>query len=141
MRMRKLLGIMALAVLAGCSDYGDDPMDGGGPTDPPDPPEPTVSYADDVQPIFDANCVGCHGDGGNAGLDLRPGLSYANLYEVQSTESALNRVEPEEPMLSWLYLKLTGQQNVGTEMPPGSLLDADTRELVRTWIEEGALDN
>ncbi len=136
--MRRVLCLLVtVSALAGCSDYGDDPADTG----PVDPPSETVSFATDVQPIFDNNCVGCHGDGGNAGLDLRSGLSYTNLVQNPSTESALARVEPDLPMQSWLYLKLTGQQNFGTEMPPGSLLDADTTDLVRTWIEEGALDN
>ena len=31
-----------------------------------------VSLATDVQPIFDSYCISCHGDGGSAGLDLRP---------------------------------------------------------------------
>ena len=26
-----------------------------------------MSFADDVQPIFDTSCVGCHGDGGTGG--------------------------------------------------------------------------
>jgi mono/diheme cytochrome c family protein len=141
MRASKLLVLIGLALIAGCADYGDDPADGGGPTDPPGAPETTVSFADDVQPIFDTNCVGCHGDGGNAGLDLRSGPSYTNLVQIPATESALNRVERDEPLQSWLYLKMTGQQNVGTEMPPGGPLDATVTDVVRTWIEEGAQDN
>jgi len=134
---RLILAVLGLPVLVACSDLGDDPGDGGGPMNPP--PE-TVNFVEDVQPIFDANCVGCHGDGGNAGLDLRSGLSYTNLVGITATESSLSRVEPGEPMNSWLYLKLTGQQDVGTVMPPSGSLDADLTDLVRTWIEEGALD-
>ena len=136
-RTRLFLVLVGLSVLIACSDLGDDPEDGGGPMNPP--PE-AVSFADDIQPIFDANCVVCHGDGGNAGLDLRSGQSYTNLVGIKATESDLSRIEPGEPMNSWLYLKLTGQQDVGTMMPPSGSLDADLTDLVRTWIEEGALD-
>jgi mono/diheme cytochrome c family protein len=135
-----LLKILLLA-LCGCSDFGDDPDnpdDGGGPLEPP---PATVSFAADIQPIFTTHCVGCHGDGGNAGLDLRAGVSHGNLVEVAATQSALFRVQPEQPDQSWLYLKLSGQQTVGTEMPPGAPLDSATLGLVQTWIEEGALDN
>jgi mono/diheme cytochrome c family protein len=136
-RTRLFLVLLGLSVLVACSDLGDDPADGGGPMDPP---SEAVSFTDDIQPIFDANCVVCHGDGGNAGLDLRSGQSYTNLVGIKATESDLSRIEPGEPMNSWLYLKLTGQQDVGTMMPPTGFLDADLTDLVRTWIEEGALD-
>ena len=137
-RLPLLLGLSGLFMLTACSDLGDDPEDVGGPMVPL--PE-TVSFADDIQPIFDVNCVFCHGDGGNAGLDLRSGSSHANLVGVTATESPLSRIEPGEPLNSWLYLKITGQQNVGTMMPPTGSLAADLMDLVRTWIEEGALDN
>lgn len=130
-----------LGLLLACGDFGDDPTGSDGPTDPVEPPTPTVSYASDVQPIFDASCVGCHGAGGNAGLDLRASVSRGNLVEVVATESSLLRIEPGSPQDSWLYLKLTGQHDVGDIMPPGGGLGSDTVDLVRVWIEEGALDN
>lgn len=138
MKFRHFTTALALAGLfawAGCSDEGDDPMDPTGGTPGP------VSFADDLQPVFNSNCVGCHGDGGNAGLDLRSGRSYANLVGNPATESGLARIEPGEPENSWLYLKITGQQTVGDQMPPGSPLNTDTTDRIRTWIEEGALDN
>lgn len=144
MRLPWPLAAAALAWLlaAGCADLGDDPVApaDSDPPDPPDPPAP-VSFSEQIQPILDNNCVSCHGTVANAGLDLRPGQSYANLVGVQATESTLLRVQPGAPLESWLYLKLTGAQNAGTEMPPGNQLSADVTDLVRDWIEEGALDN
>jgi mono/diheme cytochrome c family protein len=139
-RLTFLGSLILLSALTACSDMGDAPTDPGDPG-PPDPPDPTVSFADDIQPIFDNNCVGCHGVGGNAGLDLRPDVSHGNLVNIPSTQSALALIEPEEPDDSWLYLKITGQQNVGSEMPPGSGLDSTAAALIQTWIMEGALDN
>lgn len=140
--IRALLLIMAAAALGGCSDLGDDPDPatpggGGGVVDPP----VGVSWAGDIQPILDDNCIGCHGAGGSAGLDLRSGVSHGNLVGVPSTESALNLIEPGDPDQSWLYLKITGQQDVGDSMPPGGSLGDAAIDLVHDWIEAGAADN
>jgi hypothetical protein len=135
-QIRLFLTLAVLLALPACSDLGDEPT-----APPPDPPVETVSFAADVQPIFDANCVGCHGEGGNAGLDLRSGQSYTTLVGVAATESALNRVEPGDAAASWLYLKMTGQHDAGTVMPPSGALDGTLTDRVRDWIEEGALDN
>jgi mono/diheme cytochrome c family protein len=132
-----LMFTAAVVMLAGCSDQGDDPVDEGGPLDPPT----AVSFADDIQPIFDASCAGCHGVGGAAGLNLTAGASYAQLVGVEAAESDLNRVEPGEPNQSWLYLKITGNQDVGDSMPPSGLLPSASRDLVRDWIADGAPDN
>lgn len=133
-----LLTSVILGLLAGCSDYGDDPDPG--PTGPVVPPT-TVSFSAEVQPIFDNQCAGCHGAGGQAGLDLRPGTSHGNLVGVTATESALSLVEPGQPDQSWLYLKLTDQQDVGDAMPPGGTIGDANLTLMETWINEGAQDN
>jgi len=138
---RRLLAWFALPLCAACGDFGDGPATPRGTDDPEDPPPATASFSVSIQPIFDAHCIGCHGAGGNAGLDLRAGASRAHLVGVTASESPLARVEPGEPDASWLYLKLTDQQNVGSAMPPGDPLSPDLTESVRTWIEEGALDN
>lgn len=127
----------ALACLAACSDQGTEPQlddagdgNGGGPT---------VSFAADVQPLFDANCIGCHG--ANGGLSLAAGSSYDNLVGVPAQGYAGNRVVPGDPDASVLYRKLSGAQGVGGPMPPTGFLPAATVDLVRTWIAEGALEN
>lgn len=133
----RLAGVWVLLGLAGCADLGDEVDDG-----PLQAPPVLVSYASDIQPIFDLNCVSCHGLGGFAGLDLRAGSSHASLVGTTSTEIDMPRVDPGQPQTSWLYLKLTGTQTVGDPMPYGGLpLPAATVELVEQWIVEGALDN
>lgn len=124
-----------LALLSGCADQGDEPTHGG-------PPVATVSYATDVQPIFNTDCAGCHTNGGaNGGLDLSEGVSHAHLVGIPSPSFGTVRVVAGEPDSSFLYQKLTGNQSDGSPMPPTGLLPADKQELVRVWIEEGALDN
>jgi hypothetical protein len=136
-RLASSLAVCVVLVLAGCSDLGDKVADG-----PLAPPPDTVFFATDIQPIFDLNCVGCHGLGGFAGLDLRAGFSLASLVGVTATESAMPRIDPGSPQTSWLYLKLTGAQTVGDPMPRGGFpLPAADVALVEQWIVEGAHDN
>jgi hypothetical protein len=133
--MNKRTVMIVLLAVAGCADRGDEPTLG-------QPVVPTVSYAMDVQPIFDADCAGCHtGGGANGGLDLSAGVSYANLVDVPSPSYGTIRVVAAEPGSSFLNQKITGNQNDGSMMPPTGLLAADKQELVRVWIAEGAHDN
>ena len=131
-----LAAAAALAV-AGCSDKGTDPTggdDGGGEQTP-------VSFTADIQPIFDASCVGCHGAGGNGGLDLRAGSSHADLVGVASSRYGITRVIAGDADGSLLYRKMSGAGSVGTVMPPTGPLPGTTLELVRRWIDGGAADD
>ncbi|HKJ68371.1 MAG TPA: Ig-like domain-containing protein, partial [bacterium] len=77
-----------------------------------------VSLSANVQPIFSANCTGCHG--GNGGLFLTSDQAYDNLVNTESVGYApMNRVVPGSPENSVLYLKVTGDQQVGQRMPQG----------------------
>jgi hypothetical protein len=102
----------------------------------------TLSLATDVQPIFDAHCVGCHP--ANAGLDLRAGRSFDSLVDRPSTERpSLVRVRPGDPAASYLYIKLVGPcpgpDCSGSRMPQGGALSAVEIATVRSWILGGAL--
>jgi hypothetical protein len=90
-----------------------------------------VSFANDIQPLFNANCVACHPSLSDP--DLTEGNSY-NFIRV--IDPAL--VVPGDANGSELYQRLTG---VGNIMPPsGSLSNADIK-LVEDWINQGALNN
>jgi len=121
--------------LTGCSDRGAEPIAQG-----PGVPV-TVSFSGDIQPVFDANCVACHGAAGNGNLDLRPGLAWDNLIGVASSGYAEVRVDPGNPEESLLYLKLTGAAGAGPRMPAGGALEAAAIESFRVWIQAGAPDN
>ena len=99
-----------------------------------------VSYETQIQPIFDAECVRCHGDGGTAGLDLRPGVSHGNLVDVASQNYApALLVDEGSPSTSVLHEKVADTAQFGGVMPPGGAnLSSDDIELIRRWIEEGA---
>jgi hypothetical protein len=93
-----------------------------------------VSYARDVQPLFDRKCTACH-PVSYPYLDLRRGRSYDQLVRVPAaTAPAFARVLPGRPELSYLL----------THPPDPSLRDlltADERELLARWIREGASDD
>jgi cytochrome c5 len=111
---------------------------------------PLVSFANDIQPIFTANCakVGCHvGTSPQAGLNLEAGQAYSNLVNVLSSEMpSLARVEPGDPDNSYLYLKHSGAAGiVGSRMPldnPNFFVNnPDLLDLEEEWIRQGALNN
>lgn len=136
MGLRKQIAVgflWAVIGLAGCSDLGTEPVS-------IDPPEPTVSFADDIQPIFAQNCVACHGIQG--GMSLNVAVAWSNLVNMESTSYKPRlRVVPEDPAASVLYLKLMGDVTTGDRMPQGGSLAPAAIELIRVWIAEGALNN
>ncbi len=106
-----------------------------------------VSFAVDIQPIFDLNCAlsGCHSGGSpDAGLDLTATVAYGQTVNVKSVQSALDRVEPFEPQNSYLLHKLDADpsNNVQARMPNmrPPLSDSDIA-TIETWILEGAMNN
>lgn len=106
----------ALALLSGCGDTQ------------------RVSFAGQVQPIFDQKCTSCH-PVSFPQLDLRKGRSYRELVGVGAlTDPAFTRVVPGRPEFSWLL--------VHTPEPRlRDLLTAAETETIRRWIAEGAEDN
>jgi len=132
-RKSAALMVAGIIAIAGCSDEGADlvapPVPGG------------VSFASQVQPIFNANCIGCHGQNGNGGLDLREGQSYGNLVGVASQGYPGMLVMAGDPDASVLHRKLNGLSGVGGQMPLGSTLPEADRNLIHDWISKGAIDN
>jgi mono/diheme cytochrome c family protein len=119
---------------AGCSDRGSPPLIS--------PPPPTISYRDDIQPIFDARCTVCHFTGGFADLSLLAGASYHDLVNVQASGYNAIRIVPGDPEDSVLYNKVTNTGLYGGIMPAvGPPLTDPQIAAIRTWIEEGARDN
>lgn len=109
----------------------------------------TVSFARDVQPIFDSNCIVCHTSLGQAAfLPLTDDVSYGNLVNQSSqytgTPPSGTLVTPGDSSNSVLYQRISGIGLAAGEqtMPQNqSLLNSDSRDLIETWINEGALNN
>lgn len=102
------------------------------------------TYSTTVQPIFDRECVKCHGPKEKkAKLDLSPGESYKALVNVPSKEvSGTLRVKPGEPDQSYLWLKLEHRASEGEGMPRGLFfsknLSQKDMEAIKAWIAAGA---
>ena len=134
-----------------CSDAGKDPLSSGDETDctqeldcnsvcggtslndacgvcDGDGSTCNISYSLIIQPIFNANCTGCHG--GSGGLTL---ASYSNLIAGNVLISG-NSTE------SLIIQKLKGTAS-GAQMPKNAAaLSESTINLIATWIDEGALE-
>jgi len=101
----------------------------------------TISFAEDVQEIFDGECWFCHPANGD--LDLGIGMSHAELVNVEAANYSPNmRVVPYDTAASVLYHKIIDDNLYGLKMPPGALnLTVQEKAIITTWILEGALDN
>jgi len=87
-----------------------------------------ISYQDDIVPLW-SQCVGCHN--GNTPPTLNTN-SFANLLN--------GYVTPNDADGSILYKSLLGTGGVSL-MPPGSAWSQTKINLVKTWINQGALNN
>ncbi len=114
--------VLALALL-GCTTTPSDV-----PADP--------SYVSDIQPIFNNNCVTCHGDATPSGGYSVTSRSGA----VGGGSDTVPNVVPNSADSSKLYRRITGAE--APQMPPGQpALDTVKTATVRNWIDKGARDN
>jgi hypothetical protein len=104
------------------------------------PPSQSVSYSNQIQPIFNSQCTGCHGAEG--GLSLFGSVSWNNLVNVNAEGncSILKRVLPADASNSVLYKRVSGN-SCGTRMPQGGTLTQTDIDLIRVWINQGAENN
>ncbi len=99
-----------------------------------------VDYETEIQPIWNQNCSGCHGNSG--GLSLAAGSSFDNLVDVVSQNYApALRIAPGDAANSVLYNKITNSGNYGQQMPPSNALSPAEISAIETWITElGSLE-
>ena len=141
--LSRLIGLCTLAAAA-CE------------TKPPEIPT-SPSYATDVKPILEANCVRCHGQGGmlNAGDGPTigaPTLCYLNMYDDMgdcsipdgggSFDPSCKRGArycatpfPDAPTTSYfdVYLFDLTQEEGGMPPLPSRPLNEREKEIVRRW--------
>jgi len=101
------------------------------PVPPPPEPTDTISFAQVVQPVFDANsCTGCHKPGGAAGLDL----TAANAYNSIISNGLVDTTDPPSSRIYYFPYPGTGEHSYkySTEAEASQIL---------YWIEQGALNN
>ena len=84
-----------------------------------------VSYAEDIQPYFDAKCVGCHSAAGGAAPNLEASVSYDILIDE-------GWVDKDNPASSTLYTAIAQGGSMNTYSSPTETA------MVLKWIELGA---
>ena len=108
-----------------------------------------VSFANDVLPILEANCVECHdlaGEGvATSGLNLS---DYKGV--LQGTRSGVVAV-PNSSESSVLYLVVAHQIDPQIQMPRNNRdalvegrdpsLNEEEIKTIQDWVDQGALDN
>ncbi|MEO8230836.1 MAG: hypothetical protein ABI638_01030 [Ignavibacteriota bacterium] len=100
-------------------------------------PDKNVSFSQNIYPIFQVKCAfsGCHASPNPAdGIDLS---TWANV------TANFNIVFPGEPDLSRLVWAIEGRAGISPMPPVGyaRAVTADQLRGIKTWIDEGALDN
>ena len=111
--------------------------------------ERQISFADDVQPILNASCVGCH-DLASEGY-ATSGFSLIDYNSVMHGTKFGPVVTAESSMTSALYLVIAGKTSPEIRMPPhhdnawaegrGAPLSQQQIELIKDWIDQGAKNN
>ncbi|HEX5787637.1 MAG TPA: hypothetical protein VFY03_05620 [Woeseiaceae bacterium] len=137
-----LVALAALAALAGCEAGSGEGLDAGGRPVGEGGEVPLGATLESIQVhVFDAACTVCHaGAAAPLGLRLDAANSYTHLVGVASRQdSSLARVEPGDPVASYLIHKLEGTASEGGRMPLGGPpIPAETIAFVRQWIADGA---
>ncbi len=132
----ELLSVIALPLGIGLS------LQGGVGTPPPAALDHVVvevadvSFADDVTPILNQNCVECHGAGGppivlEAGLNL---TSYENVMKGSEFGTIVEAGNTDDSLLLLMIEE-------GDMPADGDQLSDDDINTIRMWIAEGAENN
>jgi hypothetical protein len=96
----------------------------------------TVSFTNDILPIFNASCntAGCHtGTSPSGNLDLDPAVAYTKLMKAGT-----GYIDTINPNYSLLYSQLI---STSKPMPPTGKLDDCKTSLIFKWIQQKAKNN
>ncbi len=89
-----------------------------------------VDFARDVQPLFNAHCIECHGP-----------QQQKNGFRLDRRRDAMRggtgRMIGGSSAASHLYLKLVSDQ-YGPQMPPAAELAREEIDIIKAWIDQGA---
>lgn len=103
--------------------------------------EPDISFARDVKPILDKNCLACHQSGG-AGFEAS-GLSMTGYDELMKGTNAGQMVIAGDVEGSNLVVLMEGRADPSISMPHGGLdpVPAADIAIIKQWIAQGAKNN
>lgn len=81
-----------------------------------------ISYATDIRPILDANCISCHAPGGEQ--EISPLLTYDDIKRYTDANNLSDRINGRSSL-----------------MPPTAKMSTCNIAIIEAWINQGALDN
>lgn len=136
MFMRQLRGlsrskILVVSLLAQCAAIHGEEASGEAGLRP-------VSYWNDIRPLMQASCQGCHQPAKAKGDYILTDVKRLIL----GGESGESAIAPGSPEQSYLLEQITPGANGKAEMPPRDKALHETEiALIRRWIVEGAVDD
>lgn len=135
-----VVAVMLSILITAC---GGDSSTGPDPEQPPPNSGQPVSYAQDIQPIFNGNCAvsGCHDSGTQRnGVDLS---SYNSATNSVGARYDTLIILPDNPSASPIVDKISNDNpEFGDRMPLNRApLENAEIDSIRAWIEDGAPDN
>jgi len=111
--------------------------------------ERPVSFAGDVQAIFEASCVECHDNSGEG--SAASGFSMVDYDSIMKGTKFGPVIIPNSSISSTLYLVIAGQTSSEIQMPPqhedawaegrGAPLSEKQIDIIASWIDQGAQNN
>lgn len=103
--------------------------------------EPEISFASDVKPILEQNCLSCHQPGGT-GFEAS-GLSMVSYDDLMKGSEGGPMVIPEDEMGSNLVVLMEGRADPSISMPHGKMEPVAQKEIdvIKRWIAQGAKNN
>ncbi len=148
MRRPALLVVLVLVACGACDAFSPDV---GAPlvarcTEEDSDPDETVSFRDDILPLFEEYCVRCHTPGGDSPVGIEVGgldLSSYSTLRAGGVVSGSTIVLGGDPCASVLRQKLGPAPPFGGRMPLNGppFLGEGELQLVHDWIAEGAREN
>lgn len=99
-----------------------------------------VSFAAQVKPVLDQNCVECHKAAGQG--YSKSGLRLDSYESLMAGTKFGPVVKPGSAISSSLYLLIAGKADPSIRMPHNrEPLPSATVELIKNWIDQGAKNN
>ncbi len=99
---------------------------------------PGVDFANQIQPIFNEQCIACHQPEGSGDINLLEGAAWDSLVGQQSTRNPDHLlVEPFAPDASVLLKSVNCDDPGGPFFRMGDL-SLEEQALMRDWIAQGA---
>ncbi|NCF63199.1 MAG: hypothetical protein GWP58_10135 [Gammaproteobacteria bacterium] len=103
--------------------------------------EEAVSFSQNVRPIIDQNCLGCHKEGG-AGYEAS-GFSMETYEDLMKGTKFGPMIIAGDSIGSNMIVLMEGRADPSISMPHGDMdpVSKQDIEIIRLWIDQGAQNN